>query len=138
MKNDKNEKLIFTLEIIGACAIIGFWIGWFLDIFKSISPSEVEIYPLYMAFESSFPLPDLWIVLLLLVSSYSILTDKSFKYQLTSAAGGALVFLGLIDISFNLQQNMYFYDVFNVFINLFTLGLGIILLIWTILFLKST
>jgi len=137
MNTDRNEKFILTLEIVGSIAIIGFWIGWFLDIFKSI-PSSEELYPIYFAFESSFPLPDLWIVLLLLVSAYSIFTNKLYKYQLAASAGGALIFLGLIDISFNTQQNIYSYDVFNVIINLLSLTLGIILMYWAISSSKST
>ncbi|WP_455464382.1 hypothetical protein [Candidatus Hodarchaeum mangrovi] len=137
MSIDKNEKFIVTLEIVGSIAIIGFWIGWFLDIFKSI-PSSEELYPIYFAFESSFPLPDLWIVLLLLISAYSIFSNKPYKSQLAASAGGGLVFLGLIDISFNIQQNIYSYDVFNVVINIFSLSLGIILIYWAILGSKST
>ena len=137
MNIDKHEKIIATLEIIGSIAIIGFWIGWFLDIFKSI-PSSEQLYPIYFAFESSFPLPDLWIVILLLISAYSIFMNKPYKSQLTASAGGALIFLGLIDMSFNIQQNIYSYDVFNVIINLLSLSLGIILIYWAVISSKST
>ncbi|MFX0149941.1 MAG: hypothetical protein ACFFAJ_04110 [Candidatus Hodarchaeota archaeon] len=102
----KNDRYIAIIEIFGAMTIIGFWIGWFLDIFKSINPTH-PLYDTYVAFETSFPIADAWIVILLLVSAYGIFKEKQYGAPLAIAAGGALVFLGLIDSSFYLQQGVY-------------------------------
>lgn len=125
----KQDKYVAYGEIIGALLITGFWIGWFLDILKSFSP-EHALYEIYIAFESSFPLPDAWIVILLLISAYGILKEKSFGGFFAAAAGGALVFLGLIDISFNIQQGVYQHDLLAIPINLAATIGGVFLLVW--------
>jgi hypothetical protein len=88
------------------------------------------LYDTYIAFESSFPLADFWIVILLLVSAYGILAQKKYGSFTASAAGGALVFLGLIDITFNLQQDVYSHDFLSIFVNLAALTGGSFLLVW--------
>ncbi|MFX0183134.1 MAG: hypothetical protein ACFE95_08650 [Candidatus Hodarchaeota archaeon] len=113
----KNDRYVAIIEIIGALVITGFWIGWFLDIFKSIDPTH-PLYDTYVTFETSFPIADAWIVILLLVSAYGIFKEKRYGAPLAIAAGGALVFLGLIDSSFYFLQGMYQYDISLIAINL--------------------
>jgi len=122
------DKYIAYLEIIGALLIIGFWIGWFLDFLKSSLPDP--LFETYLAFESAFPVADAWIVALLLISAYGILTKKSYGSFFAAAAGGALMFLGLIDVSFNLQQGVYQYDLLAIPINLAAIIGGIVFLTW--------
>lgn len=129
MPYSKYDRYIAILELIGALVLIGFWIGWFLDILKSFTPDD-PLYETYMAFESAFPIPDTWIVVLLLISSYGIWKEKSYGSFFAAAAGGALVFLGLIDISFNIQQGVYQHDPLAILINLTATVGGGILLIW--------
>ncbi|MFX0210377.1 MAG: hypothetical protein ACFFDT_30640 [Candidatus Hodarchaeota archaeon] len=132
----RYDTYIAYLEIIGAFLIIGFWIGWFLDILKSSLPDP--LFETYLAFESAFPIPDAWIVILLLISAYGILTGKSYGSFFAAAAGGALMFLGLIDISFNLQQGIYQYDFLAIPINLAaTIGGGTLLAWFTRYHLQS-
>ncbi|MFX0122544.1 MAG: hypothetical protein ACFFAE_02845 [Candidatus Hodarchaeota archaeon] len=130
MKKEYTQYDIYIayLEILGALLIIGFWIGWFLDLLKSSLPDT--LYETYLAFESAFPIADAWIVVLLLISAYGILTGKSYGSFFAAAAGGALIFLGLIDISFNLQQGIYEYDLFAIVINLTAIIGGSIFLSW--------
>ncbi|MFW9904417.1 MAG: hypothetical protein ACFFFH_08805 [Candidatus Thorarchaeota archaeon] len=125
----KNDKIIAIFEVIGALLVIGFWIGWFLNILKSFEP-EHQLYDVYIAFESSFPVADTWIVILLLISAFGVLNEKSYGSFFAAAAGGAFVFLGLIDITFNLQQGVYQYDPSAIVINSAALIGGIVLLAW--------
>ncbi|MFX0065374.1 MAG: hypothetical protein ACFFC7_24650 [Candidatus Hermodarchaeota archaeon] len=131
----KNDRYIAFAEIIGAVLVIGFWIGWFTGILKSFQPGD-PFYDVYYAFESSFPLADAWIVVLLLISAYGILQEKFYGRFIAISAGGALVFLGLIDVSFNLQQGIYmeiFVDlavIVEILVNLACLIGGLFLIIW--------
>ncbi|MHA1227885.1 MAG: hypothetical protein ACTSPV_14155 [Candidatus Hodarchaeales archaeon] len=127
---NEQDKYIAILEVIGALAIVGFWIGWFLDIFKSVTPSEVPLYDIYFAFESSFPIPDTWIVLSLLLSAIGIYKNKTYGEVFAASAGGSLIFLALIDISFNIQHGIYELDFLAIFINAISLIGGIVLLYW--------
>ena len=124
---DKTDRILAVIEVIGAFTIIIFWIGWFADILKSIGPSN-SLYDTYVAFETSFPLPDTWIVILLFVSAYGIWKQQSYASYLAVAAGGALIFLGLIDSSFYIQHNLYQYDFLLIPINLACIGGGLILI----------
>ncbi|MFW9916217.1 MAG: hypothetical protein ACFFGZ_11475 [Candidatus Thorarchaeota archaeon] len=125
----KHERLIALLEIGGALAIIGYWIGWFLDVLKSLE-SDDPGYDSYIDHESSFPLPDAWIVLLLLISAYGILRNEAFGRPTAIAAGGALVFLGLIDFAFASQQNIYAKNPLEIVINIACVTGGLFLIAW--------
>ncbi|MFX0196789.1 MAG: hypothetical protein ACFFCW_11735 [Candidatus Hodarchaeota archaeon] len=125
----KNDRYVAYLEIVGALTITGFWIGWFLDLFKSVS-LEHALYETYVAFETSFPIADAWIVILLLVSAYGIFNEKPYGAFLAVAAYGALIFLGLIDSSFYVQQGVYQYDPSLIVINIACIVGGSFGLIW--------
>ena len=124
----KLDQQLAILEVVGGLIIIIFWVGWFLDLLKSIGPSN-PLYGTYVAFETAFPLPDAWVVLMLFLSAYGFWTQKVFGIYTGIAAGGGLIFLGLIDTSFYIQHNVYQYDLLLIPINIACIGGGI-LLIW--------
>ncbi|NHJ01131.1 MAG: hypothetical protein EAX86_03265 [Candidatus Heimdallarchaeota archaeon] len=126
--SNKDHYLAYV-EIIGAIVLIGFWIGWFAGILKSYAPTD-EFYSFYMIFESSFPIADFWIVILLLISAFGILKNRSYGLFFAAAAGGALIFLGLIDATFNIQNGVYQHDPLSIIVNLASLLGGTFALIW--------
>ncbi|MHA1971496.1 MAG: hypothetical protein ACTSW1_00805 [Candidatus Hodarchaeales archaeon] len=130
LSDEKEDKYIMILELMGASAIIIFWIGWFIGPFKSVSPNDTTLYNTYIAFESSFPLPDTWIVISLLASAQGIYKNMNYGKVFAASAGGSLIFLALIDISFNIQHGIYQLDFLAIVINLISLLGGFILLYW--------
>lgn len=129
---DKWEKVIAIIQIIGACLIVLFWIGWILGIIRSVPPTDNR-YWIYVAFESTFPVPDFWIVILLILSAFGLLLGKAYARILSAGAGGALVFLGLIDANFNILNGIYFLDPLAILINLACVAGGGFLLAWFVL-----
>ncbi|MFW9997499.1 MAG: hypothetical protein ACFFD4_35995 [Candidatus Odinarchaeota archaeon] len=125
----KYDRYIAVLEVLGGLTIIGFWVGWFLDVFKSITP-EHPLYDTYIAFEISFPVPDAWIVILLFTSAYGIFKGKKYGSTLGVAAGAALIFLGLHDAMFYLQNGLYQHDLLLIPINVACLAGGALAIIW--------
>ncbi|HUX98475.1 MAG TPA: hypothetical protein VMV49_02860 [Candidatus Deferrimicrobium sp.] len=118
-------------EILLAIGIILFWV-YFLKVERK-KPENSEV---YLAFEGSFPLPDLgWVCPLLCISAIGLLLDEWFGIFFTIVAGGALVFLGLIDISYNLQHGGYTtklsQTIQNLAINLLCLIFGIICIVFS-------
>jgi len=112
------------LEIVFAIGMIGFWIYFFLVENKKSDNSKE-----YLAFERSFPVPDLvWLAPGLIVSAIGVLSDHFYGYIITIAVSGGLIFLGLVDISFNIQNKQYTSNIgdtiMNIFINLACLILG--------------
>jgi hypothetical protein len=125
---NKTDRRLAYLEVIGALTIIIYWIGWYSNILKSIGPTN-PLYDIYIAFESSFLLPDAWIIILLFISAYGIWKQQEYASYLAIAAGGALIFLGLIDTNFYIQQNLYQYDLLLLPINIACLTGGMILIL---------
>ena len=124
MSDRKNGKAIPVLEIITAAGLILFWIGFFTVGMAPESPPEC-----YFAYEHAFPLPDLLLAIALLASAVLLLKDNHLGRTLALVAAGGLIFLGLVDFSFNLQNGVYLSStldlVLNAFINAWCVAFGL-------------
>ena len=89
----------------------------------------------YTAFESSFPVADGWMALCMAAAGVGFVTQRGWASALGLMAGSALIYLSAMDITFNVQNQMYALvgtnDAmkFEVFINTATLILGA----WTLI-----
>lgn len=121
-------KIVSTLEIITGVGIILFWIGFFTVGLAPENPPAC-----YFAFEHSFPLPDVILALALIYSGILIRQEKPLGASLGLTTAGGLIFLGVIDFSFNIQNGMYLIStadlILNAFINLWCAGFGIYIFI---------
>ena len=120
---------IAILEFIMAAGIGGFWIYFFLVENKNPEKSDI-----YLAFERSFPLPDLgFLVPALSSAGVGLLINHPLGYILTIVSGGGLIFLGLVDIGFNSQNKGYSSNagdtVMNLIINIACIVLGPVFII---------
>jgi len=124
MSDRKNGKAIPVLEIVTAVGLILFWIGFFTVGMAPENPPEC-----YFAYEHAFPLPDLLLAIALLASAVLLLKDNQMGRTLALVAAGALVFLGLVDFSFNLQNGVYLSStldlILNAFINIWCVAFGL-------------
>jgi len=97
------EIVLAILQIILAVGIIGFWIFFF-----KVENKDPEKEEWYLKHERSFPLPDLGLIAVcLLVAATGLLIGERFGIFFTIVAGGGLMFLGLIDFAFNLQNGLF-------------------------------
>ncbi len=95
--------IMAVFQIILGLGIIGFWIYFFLV--ENKDPEKTEV---YLKHEKSFPLPDLgWIVPCLFIAAIGLLTEQNFGIYFTIAAGSGMMFLGLIDLAFDLQHGLF-------------------------------
>jgi len=115
---------IAILELLTAVGLILFWILFFT---VGLAPKNPPAG--YFPYEHSFPLPDGLLALLLLVAGTLILLNNPLGANLSLIAAGALVFLGVLDFSFNIQNGMYKTSkmdlVLNAFINVWCVGFGV-------------
>jgi len=137
MKKVKLTGVIKTaaiLELTLAVGIVFFWIAFFTT--DLISFNDPHLKEIYLAFESAFPVPDIYLSLVLTIGGIGLLKKKSYGSLFSLMGGASLIFLGLLDISFNIQHGIYLTGVgegiLNILINLLCLGGGIflVLAIW--------
>jgi len=123
VKGDKS-RLIATLEVVTGVGLILFWLAFFT---VGLAPDKAP--PCYYAYEHAFPLPDGVLAILLLVAGILLMKSRPWGRPLSLIAAGALVFLGLLDFSFNLQNGIYLTStidlVLNAFINIWCVGFGL-------------
>lgn len=136
-----RSRVIPILQLVLALGFIGFWIMFFAEnaccqpfALTADGPQKTLECERFLAFEKSFPVPDLgYIVPLLIIGAIGMLKEKRYGILASLLAGSALIFLGLLDVSFNLQNGRYTVDVaeglMNVLINTVCLVFGPIL-IW--------
>lgn len=127
----KTIKAAAAVELIIAAGIIMFWVAFFAtDLVRISDPHLKEI---YLAFESAFPIPDMYLSLILIIGGTGLLKGTSCGYLFSFLGGASLIFLALLDISFNAQHGIYFIGVeeavTNSIINLLCLGGGIFLVL---------
>lgn len=128
----KNEFIIAAvLEVVLAVGIVLFWVVFFTA--GEVHMSDPQLKEKYLAFESAFPVPDAYLVIVLVVGSIGLWRQKSYGRLFSLIGGASLVFLGLLDVSFNTQHGIYRLGlgeaVLNLFINLMCLGVGVFLIL---------
>lgn len=102
MKVNAADRTLASLAIATAVGIAAFWAAFFTVGLAPDRPPEC-----YLAFERSFPLPDGALALALLAAGVLVRRGAPPGRALALVASGGLVFLGLLDLSFNLQQGVY-------------------------------
>ena len=126
MKARKVMPVIAVMELAVAFGIIAFWVAFFSTDMANIEDSRLK--DVYLAFESAFPLADFYLAVMLIIGGIGLLKERFYGTVFSLMGGASLIFLGLLDISFNTQQGIYFLGVeeavMNVFINSLCIGFG--------------
>ncbi|HEY94417.1 MAG TPA: hypothetical protein G4O15_05715 [Dehalococcoidia bacterium] len=128
-------NITISVLLLGtAVGLIYYWYDFFT---KGSVPVIDEDW--YIKFEKTFPVADIWTAVCAIIGAVGLLTDNNFGPFFTLLTGSSLLFLGLMDVTFNVQNKLYQYIKksgqmkFVVFINIWTIGFGIscILLMWS-------
>jgi hypothetical protein len=124
----KGLKTIASLELLTGIGLIIFWIGFFTI---GLAPENPP--PCYFAYEHSFPLPDIILSIAMLASGILLLKNKASGRNLSLVCAGGLMFLGILDFSFNIQNGIYMTSAvdlaLNAFINVWCVGLGVAIVV---------
>ena len=131
IKYTKTVKFAAIMELAIAVGIISFWIAFFSADLVNIDDQHLE--EIYMAFESAFPVADISLSIVLIIGGIGLLKKMPFGFLFSLLGGGSLIFLGLLDVSFNTQHGIYLLGIgeaiLNILINLLCLGGGIFLIV---------
>lgn len=93
-------KLLAWSQRIAAALVVLFWIS-FLYEYKDLPATMVD-------FEWSFIVPDLLLIVApFLIASHWLLTGNRKGRAASAAAGGAMFYLGLLDVAYNLRHGQY-------------------------------
>lgn len=125
-------KLTIVLILAAFVALVAYWIVWFFVDRASLASMDT---PAYYAFENSFPAADGWLALACLVGAWSLHERKATALLWLGVGGSSAVYLGLIDVLFDLENGVYRAPkgdwgavAAEIGINVYSLGLGA----WTI------
>ena len=129
--------ILALLLIISALGTIYYWADFYLR-------GEVQVIEdeWYIKFEKAFLVADLWgVSACSLMGAVGLLTEQPYGPFFSLLAAGSMIFLALMDITFNIENNLYpliatsSQMVFELLINLWFLVLGISLIVylWPIL-----
>ena len=123
--------VVLSILLIGtAVGMVYYWIDFY-------TKGEVQVTKddWYTKFEKAFVPADLWTSACAVVGAVGLLTGKTYGLLFAILAAGSLIFLASMDITFNIQNKLYSLVAssnqmkFEVVINVWTLALGIILII---------
>lgn len=96
------DAVLGVLLVVTALVTVAYWLDFFLR--GTVQAVEEEW---YLRFERAFPVADGWMAVCSLVSAVGLFTGSSYGTVFGLLAAGALVFLGLMDLTFNLQNGMF-------------------------------
>ena len=125
---------VIGILIFGVLATLAYWVVWFgvdREILASAHTSE------YYAFENSFPLADAWMGLAGAAATWALWRRRAASFFWCVASGSISVYLGALDVLFDLENGIYSAAdgntggvVVELIINVLTLTLGAVVLIW--------
>ncbi len=113
-----------VLEVLAGVFTIIFWILFFF-VPNSVQSSNERC---YMVFQRSFVAADLWMSIAFFLSAHYLYHHETAGVLWGIVAGGTFVFLGLMDVLYNIENGMYKNMntgmFFEVLINLVSIGFG--------------
>jgi hypothetical protein len=126
MNKIKGLKTVVVFELLTGIGFLLFWIGFFTIGLAPENPPQC-----YFAYEHSFPLPDIILSIAMLASGILLLKNKESGIILSLVCSGGLMFLGILDFSFNIQNGVYMIStldlILNAFINIWCVDFGLAL-----------
>ena len=128
----RGGPFILGVLIFGVVATVAYWVVWF-GIDREILASAHTAS--YYAFETSFPLADLWMTLAGFAASIALVRRRASALLWCIAAGSISIYLALLDVLFDLENGIYRSPdtggvIVEVVINVLTLSMGVVVLIW--------
>jgi hypothetical protein len=94
--------VLSILLIITGILVIYYWFDFFLR--KGVQVTQEEW---YIKFEKAFPVADMWMVTCALLGAIGLLTEQTYGLFFSILAASSLIFLALMDITFNVENNLY-------------------------------
>jgi hypothetical protein len=126
MPRTRAVNLLIGLGLFAAAAISAYWAAWVFapDLVQSRSPADAD-YAIYVAFEQAFPLADGFLAVVALAGAVGLWKMRAWGFLCMLVAGGAALFLGCMDLLYDLEHRMFTPLTAEALIEL-----GIVTLVW--------
>jgi hypothetical protein len=108
MKRPTGINIVIGIGIFTFVSIVAYWVAWFFapEIVQARTPADPD-YAIYVAYEQAFPLPDAFVALAALAGVFGLLKMRDWGFLSMLLAAGGAFFLGLEDLLYDLQNNMF-------------------------------
>ncbi len=133
----RGLRLVVGLMVFAAVITVAYWVIWFGVDRNMLASSQA---PAYFTFENAFPAADAWLALTLVVGALGLARRRLWGLFSTLLAGGAGVYLGCMDVLFDLENGIYQVPrgadpspvIIEIIINVltFALSIGILAYLW--------
>jgi len=136
MKRPTGLRVIAVLMLLTAVGTLLFWVTFFADLEAQRGGYLASQCDAWFAWEMSFPLADAWMAVTAILGAVGLWRMRPTGLLFGLVSGGAMVFLGLMDVLFFLQNGLYLPLTGEVAVELFihiwtaALGLFAIAYIW--------
>jgi hypothetical protein len=94
--------ILSILLIMTVFLVIYYWVDFFLR--KGVQVTQEEW---YMKFQKAFPIADAWMTICALLGAIGLLTEQTYGLFLSILAASSMIFLALMDITFNVENKLY-------------------------------
>jgi len=108
IQRPREVNLVVGLGIFTVVAAVLYWTAWFLapETIQARSP-DAQDYQIYVNFEQAFPLADSWLAIAALIGVVGLWKMRAWGFLFGLLGGSAAIFLGLMDLLYDLQHNMF-------------------------------
>ncbi len=94
-----GDRIHASTMFLAAGLIVAYWVEWFTN-----GRNRVTDDPAYVTHQETFPLADAYMAVLYLAAARALWKQRESAVALGVAAGAAHVFLGLMDLLYDLQR----------------------------------
>ena len=108
MKRPAGINVVIGIGIFAFVAVAAYWFFWFAvpGVVQSRMPADPG-FAVYSGYELAFPLPDAFLAIAALVGVLGLARMRDWGFVAMFVAAGAAFFLGLEDLLFDLENNMF-------------------------------
>jgi hypothetical protein len=125
-----SDRAVVVLLVLTSVGTTLFWVTFF-GAGGVLHSSETDV---YLAYERAFPVADGWMAACAALAAVGVVRRRGWAVLCGIAAGSALVFLGLLDVTFDLEGGLYAPGRAAVLveqvINVYCLTVGPFLIVW--------
>lgn len=131
----RGRGFVVGAMLFAVVLIVAYWAIWYLIDRDILASSRA---PAYYTFENAFPVADGWLALALLLAVAGIVRRRPWALLWTLLAGGAGIYLGCMDVLFDLENGIYRLQpgadpsgpIIEATINVLTFALGVVIIAW--------